>query len=619
MSITFNCPHCQKAHKVKDNLAGKRAKCSGCQKVITIPAPVAQAADVEALAAAALAEQPAAPAPVQQPATIEFTCYYCDEKVSVSVELCGKQTPCPECRRIIKVPLLKKEEPKDWRKVETRLPAGARRDAGPAPEGTWDAGSVGVVSRQALLEAEAIPQVRKRLTWQQWVKRGSAAAAALGVLAFVSWLVIDFVSQNRQNRALAKALEYAETKGKLTPGAAAEVYRAAGEFSLRAGTAKDAENARNQFQKSRAALLQVPDANPGEREALLIALARSQVDLGGDRPDTDKGRRLQWDEAQKEFQRTLQHLSSPEGRSEGLREVTRRLIAKGQDKRAAPLATQLFPEDDAELLAVVGLEMLRAKHEQVAETLATQAQQRFLSQGRPASGPNPTRLSVPSLLALWIALGKQDKVQALLPAPAAAKEPEIGVLLGLAEGAARRGDWQTARAKAEEAGAPHDRLAVLITLASVAVENDAESARPDVEKALNLVEGPLKGKPVSPWLLWRLVRIGARAGLEERAQVLARQIQDPSFRGWAQLEMLRGHLAGTKERADEAWVQQVDKDSFAQGVAQEAVARHNTRYGGGSAVQKSIDSLEPEKLRPFGYVGLALGLQDREGDPSLTR
>jgi hypothetical protein len=167
MAIKFNCPYCRKALSVKDHLAGKKAQCPACKKSLTIPtgtrAPLSKPADLEALAAAAFADEPKAPTPALEQATIEFKCYYCDEQVRVSADLAGKQTPCPECRRIIKVPLLEKTQPKDWRTMDTRLPAGARRDVGPPPEGAWDTTSVGV-SRQALIEAQAIPQTRPRLT-----------------------------------------------------------------------------------------------------------------------------------------------------------------------------------------------------------------------------------------------------------------------------------------------------------------------------------------------------------------------------------------------------------------------------------------------------------------------
>ncbi len=42
MPIQVSCENCQKTLKVRDELAGKRIKCTQCQSVITIPAPAAQ-------------------------------------------------------------------------------------------------------------------------------------------------------------------------------------------------------------------------------------------------------------------------------------------------------------------------------------------------------------------------------------------------------------------------------------------------------------------------------------------------------------------------------------------------------------------------------------------------
>src|SRR5438132_2483408 len=234
MAIKFRCPHCRKNLSVKDHLAGKKAQCPACRKPLTIPssgsARLPAPADVEALAAAALAEEPKVPAPAVEQATVEFKCYYCDETVRVSADLAGKQTPCPECRRIIKVPLLEKRQPKDWRTLDTRLPAGVRRDVGPPPEGAWDTASVGV-SRQALVEAQAVPQTRRRLTTGQWIKRGTAAAAGVLMLGGVAWMVTQSLAFSRQNQALAKALE--GVGDKLRPEEVAEIHRGAGEYYVR--------------------------------------------------------------------------------------------------------------------------------------------------------------------------------------------------------------------------------------------------------------------------------------------------------------------------------------------------------------------------------------------------
>src|SRR5262249_4452386 len=122
VSIKFSCPHCKKALTVKDQHAGRRAPCPACKKPVIIPAPVGKPADLEASAAAALPGEPAAaPPPVQS--RIEFTCSFCDEKVSVTADLAGKRTPCPECRRIVKVPEPQDNKPKDWRTIDTRRPS----------------------------------------------------------------------------------------------------------------------------------------------------------------------------------------------------------------------------------------------------------------------------------------------------------------------------------------------------------------------------------------------------------------------------------------------------------------------------------------------------------------
>src|SRR5438105_11285554 len=108
MPIKFNCPHCKKEFNVKDHLAGKRAGCPACKKILTVPAPTSAPVNLEEFAAAALAAEPQAAAPEKPAETMEFVCSYCETKVQVAAELAGKQTSCPECRRIVKVPLLEK-------------------------------------------------------------------------------------------------------------------------------------------------------------------------------------------------------------------------------------------------------------------------------------------------------------------------------------------------------------------------------------------------------------------------------------------------------------------------------------------------------------------------------
>jgi ribosomal protein S27E len=620
MAIKFSCPHCQKALSVKDHLAGKKVQCPACKKPLTIPAGgrilQSRPVDVEALAAAALAEEAKAPAPVVEQATIEFKCYYCDEQVRVSAELAGKQTPCPECRRIIKVPLLQKNQPKDWRTVDTRLPAGARRDVGPAPEGAWDTAAVGV-SRQALIEAQVIPQARRRLTVGQWIKRGVAVAAGVLVVVGATWMGIRYLAAKRQDQLLAKALQYLEPAGKLSPEAVAEIHRGAGVYAIRTRSRGSAERARNHFQQARAAILQAARLEPIEREAALIHLAQAQIDLGGEKSDIEQETRLPWDEANKEIRQTLENVSTSEGRAEALRQVTRKFLAKNQGASAVAL-TSLFPEEGPELLATVGLEMLHAKQEQMAETLANLALEKAAPQALAPQAPPPEGDGkpsavppAPSLIALWVALGKPDKVAAVAPPAAAEKVRDLLILLGNVKGLAVQGNFEQARARLAPIEAPEDRLPLLIALVATAADNgQATAVRPDLESALNLTESNLKAQSVSPWQLLRLARAGVKAGLTERVQAVTRLVPDAATRGRMQLEVLRGRLADSKQRTDEAGMKIVDANTPAHAEALEMLARHDAGLGSATEVQKGIEGWE-DKLKPLGYLGVALGLQDR--------
>src|SRR6267378_7320569 len=140
MALKFSCPHCRKGIRVKEELAGKKGKCPACHQVLTIPTVARPGAptsakpttesDIEALALAALAEkEKTKPSPGPDSASsqkIEFPCPMCDEKISLSADLAGKRAPCPECKRIIKVPELQKEEPKDWRQPAKKGPSLAK-------------------------------------------------------------------------------------------------------------------------------------------------------------------------------------------------------------------------------------------------------------------------------------------------------------------------------------------------------------------------------------------------------------------------------------------------------------------------------------------------------------
>jgi hypothetical protein len=152
----------------------------------------------------------------------------------------------------------------------------------------------------------------------------------------------------------------------------------------------------------------------------------------------------------------------------------------------------------------------------------------------------------------------------------------------------------------------------LLALVTAACDNDqAQAVRPDLEEAFGLAAHPKVAPTLKPWMWLRLARLGLEVGLDEKKiQSLAGGIPDAGVRAWVQLEIVRHQLAGSKEPEEDSLAQSVGKNTYAYKLALEAITRHTTRYGGGSGMLKTVEGWESEPLRPFGYIGVALGLQD---------
>jgi hypothetical protein len=607
MAIKFTCPHCKKALSVKDeSLAGKKAACTGCKKVIVIPkpgaaAPAAPDEDVEALAMAALAEPKPDAATAQESATFEFECPQCGEQIKMGREFIGKNAPCPECHRIIRVPVPKTKDPADWRQTDT-LPAGARRDTEPAPEGAWEPSRAKGVSVEALTQAGVIKKKKKPgLTRRQKITRaliGSAAGLVVLVGGLFAWSAF---AHTKQDTVVAKAAEAAE-KGP-SKEAAAEASRAAGEYFLRAGTRDAADKAQQRFAKARD-LLEKSPSGPG-RDAMLADLLVSQVDLGGGKDEAARGARLKWEPTLEELKKTFSHVSSPAGRLHALHLVGRKLIADGRAEDAAKLAGQAGgnkggdaaePEalfEGPESLAVLGIELFRANDKNRAGLLADRAAQKYMPQ--PGGAERPAL--APSVVALCVALDKPP------PKPGKAKDDEQWFLVGQAAGLALKGE--AAAARNGNADKPEWRLRVLTALA------EATGDPADVDAAADVLDGLANGKekePVSPWLVYRLARVAAeKPGGADRALKLADQISDPGLKVLAQLLVVRARLEGSKDRAGDGVLEGIDGGPHAQSVGRELLARHNGRIDAGTI--KAVEGWE-ESVRPFGVIGAALGGQD---------
>ncbi len=570
--------------------------------------------DVEAEAAALFAEGENA-GPAAAPATVDFTCPYCDTELHLPAELAGKKSPCPnpECRRILKVPELTKTDPKDWRKANVLGPTGAKPTTGPAPEGAWSSTERTYASGQALREAGVITKRAKPRTLAQKLFRPVLAATAVLVLGGGGWWWYSAWAAGRETRALQEALDYAHSDaGRQQVGVIGQavLLKEAGDYFLRTGQPAVEESflhkgrqgcgvlARNHYGQALALLTQIPADS--ERDAALAELAAAEVGLGGD-PLSDDVRaelRIPWDEVQNRVRATLSAMG-PGGRLDALRAVARRFIAGGRADRVLPLTGQVYssPEaDKAEALAAVGLELLGVGDADRAGKAADQAL-------APYAGKKPPPVR-PAVIALAMALKK--------PVPKAGKGPDERAdhFIGETEGLARLGQWDDARKKAQTATfGPNPQLRALVGVAAAAVDAKAPHAGSDVEAALAFVKGQVRNWAPLAWELRRLGDLGQRAGLsEERLRALAEANPDAALRGRGQLAAFTMQMTGTKEAVEDGAAEQAVGRSASQLLAVEALARHNTRRDPDWA--KGVAAWEQPR-RPFGAMGIARGLQDR--------
>lgn len=583
MPIKFKCPNCQKLLNVRDHLAGKRAACPACKKPLVVPAPQAAPADLEEFAARALGDEQETAA--GQAATIDFACPYCDEPLHLSADLGGKQAPCPECRRIIKVPMPATKDVADWRKPDA-LPSLARRDDNAPPEGAWESTArPRTVSREALEEADALVEEREPLPLGQKVRRGIYAVCAVAALG-IGWLVLrNYWTKSLQDQALSRATALIEEKQpSIQPEWAGAAYRGMGQYELQAGRY---EEAANRLKKARS-LARTAAGDSADRDALLLEVALAQVDLAGGTTAKGEAEPLGWPEAANQWRQTLAMVDSPSARVAAARELSRKLIARGQ----FPLAADLV---------------------------------RWLRTSLNPTGPggqnkDQTDISAQPV-ALLLAVQRPAQAAVLIPpAPPETKKkkkkpkPDLVTQLIHQENWARQHQLSAARhffVNAE--GHVRERLECLLTLAAAAFDQDqAPEADTCFEEALRLLPTLPKEEPGVSWLLWGWARLSARAGKVGSTKLFTDAIRNPALRAWVHLEQYRLQAAKAEHLADRSWSQAVpDKTALAHGLAFEVFTRFKAKQGAGSELLDAVSQAEPENVRPLGYVGLALGVQDR--------
>lgn len=619
--IKFNCSKCKKLLRVKEELGGKKAKCPGCQQVLIIPAPVRSTADVEELAAAAFADKPIeAPAPKQESKTIDFDCPQCGEPIRLSMDMAGKQAPCPECSRIIKVPLPVKNEPKDWRKVDTKIPTGARRDNEPAPEGAWgSAVSTGKVSRQALVEAEAIPEIKEYVSPLHWVRRGLVLTATVVGLVVGVMALLHYRDVRKQKSALTLAEDFLPPRGKknhVPPLEAAEIYRAQGEYYLEVNKPVEAKKSLGLAR----AQLQTVTPSP-QRDFMLIDLVLTQADLLGTLGQITSSQRLQKEKGEiiHELSSTLNLVNRPESRLEAVREIAKKLITRGDEEYAFSLANSMGDDQSAgeipERQALIGLELHRAGKKQ-AEDFAARALQAYQVKPKTDKEKDKDKDKTvaappsPSLAALLLALNQADKITLIkVEEPPRSGVPAYESRMGFCQGWALRGDFARARTLAGAGGRADHRLQALVAVAGIIMDKNPADAKEDLTKAISaLNDAQQQGTKLPPWAVLRLVRLCVQANMLEEARQAAEAIADTSFQDRAWAECYRG-MAKAEPKKVMDWLMEAKQKSP---VALETLARLASQEGKASAALKAIDTWTPETLKPFGYVGVALGLKDKD-------
>src|SRR5262249_14360143 len=119
-----------------------------------------------------------------------------------------------------------------------------------------------------------------------------------------------------------------------------------------------------------------------ERSATLIELACRQASMAGDKEQSAKGVRLDWDKdkVSSEVRSTLAKLPPGSGedfrdlRAYAFRRLTRVLASQGNVAAAEAIAKAIAPsEEQGEGLAVIGLELLAMGRRDDAERIAKQA------------------------------------------------------------------------------------------------------------------------------------------------------------------------------------------------------------------------------------------------------
>jgi hypothetical protein len=539
---------------------------------------------------------------VGPPQTIDFVCDWCDEQLHLPLELGGKQTQCPnpECRRIIKVPLPKIVEKKDWRKMgEKRGPAGAIINQPDVPDDVQGSHQATKARTKSLVEAGVIEIPQKPVTGTEKFFRFAKYVGGFALLLGAVTAGFQLDTSSKQVKAIKEIKQMVDgSSPKIThPLLAAEAHRTIGLLYLFAPppaseTKYPAGEAGEQFSGAMglAAFGKVGENNPEINEQLfLIDLALAQIERGGDADEVLKEHRSDWGKTvQPDLDATLSQIREPQVRVMAVREVVTRLLQKKQE------------------VVAVGL-------------TATQS-----SIGVPDQNGKPVKPVLPQQIAMFVYRDEQQKLKGLakLPEGEVKEWNDADARAGFAEGFARKGDFAKALEVTTIAGPANYRLEACLGVAAIAVSNSKtkDEAKKFVKEAHKIVAAEKDKEALSPWLLLHLVKLSARAEEPDGVKDLIERLPEP-FKLRAELELFlaecdRATGAVSMDGLDK--LENNDADGITLALAwnylaqQHARKRYNlkqirTAFTNRIAIVRSNMKADPEKIRPMVDVGAFLG------------
>ncbi len=523
------------------------------------------------------------PAEDETPKTIDFTCMYCEQELHLPLEEAGKQMQCPnvECKRILKVPLPKVVEKRDWRKMDRQGPASARINQPEQLEKAWGTEETTQARQASLAQAGVLDEPRKPLGVFGWLRRGFYGVFFGIVLVGAGVGATRLFATKQQTNAIKETLSLVDPRApKIRKQLLqAEARRALGLLCIRSTERKVPASAREFFIGARAsANVKLTKEDHGINEQMFLAdLAVTHIEFA-DTIDQFNNKEV-WDKIRDDIKGTLSAIPSGEIQAMAMRAVASRLIEKNQIDNAISLVESLSqidlnttkrPPVNAQRIALL---YIKGDKETVKDR------------------PDLTKIKVLT---------------------------DTHIRVGFAEGHARKEQYDEAFKLATFEGPAKDRLEACLGVAALALDrkNNAEAVK-CLDHARAIIQDKNAGQ-LSPWHILELIRLNARADDADHKTLL--ESLDKQFTLQAHVELLQAKCAKSPSRLTPECLREIelldDKDGTTLAIAWLILARHNARCGDSRAqnrhmFEQHMKIVNPEVgvelLRPMVDIGTYVG------------